>query len=145
MDQVFLYYSAILYPEFAWGDWVRGTFHRGETHFFQAAVVSILLYGCTTWTLTKRLERRLDGNYTRMLRAVLNKSWRQHPTRLQLYGHSSHLTKGMGTSWDVWNSVSITIEITDMWKKLIGGLCVSVYASACALLNAWIVCMWVSI
>ena len=25
------------------------------------------------------LERRLDGNYTRMLRAVLNKSWRQHP------------------------------------------------------------------
>ena len=34
--------------------------------FFQAAVVSILLYGCTTWTLTKRLEKKLDGNYTRM-------------------------------------------------------------------------------
>ena len=47
--------------------------------FFQAAVVSILLYGCTTWTLTKQLEKKLDGNYTRMLRAVLNKSWRQHP------------------------------------------------------------------
>ena len=29
----------------------------------------------TTWTLTKRLERKLDGNYTRMMRAVLNKSW----------------------------------------------------------------------
>ena len=55
--------------------------------FFQAAVISILLYGCTTWTLTKRLEKKLDGNYTRMLRAVLNKSWRQHPTRHQLYGH----------------------------------------------------------
>ena len=55
--------------------------------FFQAAVVSILLYGCTTWTLTKRLEKKLDGNYTRMLRAILNKSWRQHPTRCQLYGH----------------------------------------------------------
>ena len=61
--------------------------------FFQAVVVSILLYGCTTWTLTKRLERRLDGNYTRMLRAVLNKSWRQHPTRLQLYGHLPPITK----------------------------------------------------
>ena len=61
--------------------------------FFQAAVVSILLYGCTTWTHTKRLERRLDGNYTRMLRAVLNKSWRQHPTRLQLYGHLPPITK----------------------------------------------------
>ena len=31
--------------------------------FFQAVVVSIVLYGCTTWTLTKRL----DGHYTRML------------------------------------------------------------------------------
>ena len=41
--------------------------------FFQAAVVSILLHGCTTWTLTKRLEKKLDGNYTRMLRAILNK------------------------------------------------------------------------
>ena len=49
--------------------------------FFQAAVVSILLYGCTTWTLTKRMEKKLDGNYTRILRAILNKSWRKHPTR----------------------------------------------------------------
>ena len=49
--------------------------------FFLAAVALILLYGCTTWTLTKRLEKKLNGNYTRMLRAILNKSWRQHPTR----------------------------------------------------------------
>ena len=61
--------------------------------FFQAAVVSILLYGCTTWTLTKRLEKKLDGNYTRMLRAILNKSFRQHPTRHQLYGHLPPITK----------------------------------------------------
>ena len=61
--------------------------------FFQAAVVSILLYGCTTWSLTKRLEKKLDGNYTRMLRAILNKSWRQHPTRHQLYGHLPPITK----------------------------------------------------
>ena len=61
--------------------------------FFQAVVVSILLYGCTTWTLTKRLEKKLDGNYTRMLRVILNKSWRQHPTRHQLYGHLPLITK----------------------------------------------------
>ena len=61
--------------------------------FFQAAVVSILLYGCTTWTLTKRLEKKLDGNYTRMLRAVLNKSWWQHPARHHLYGHLPPITK----------------------------------------------------
>ena len=45
------------------------------------------------WTLTKRLEKKQDGNYTRMLRAILNKSWRQHPTRHQLYGHLSPITK----------------------------------------------------
>ena len=61
--------------------------------FFQAAVVSILLYGCTTWMLTKRLEKKLDGNYTRMVQAILNKSWRQHPTRHQLYGHLHPITK----------------------------------------------------
>ena len=61
--------------------------------FFQAAVASILLYGCTTGTLTKRLEKKLDGNYTRMLRAILNKSWRQQPTKHQLYGHLPSITK----------------------------------------------------
>ena len=61
--------------------------------FFQAAVVSILLYGCTTWTLTKRLKKKLDGNYTRMLQAILNKSWQQHSTRHQLYGHLPPITK----------------------------------------------------
>ena len=35
--------------------------------FIRAAVVSILLYGCTTWVLTKQMEKKLDGNYTRML------------------------------------------------------------------------------
>ena len=28
-----------------------------------------------------------------MLRAILNKSWRQHPTRHQLYGHLPPITK----------------------------------------------------
>ena len=55
--------------------------------------MSILLYGCTTWTLTKRLEKRLDSNDTRMLRAILNKSWRQYSTKQQLYGHQPPITK----------------------------------------------------
>ena len=61
--------------------------------FFQAAVVFILPYGCTTWTLTKRMEKKLDGNYTRILRAIWKKSWRQHPTKQQLYGHLPPITK----------------------------------------------------
>ena len=55
--------------------------------------MSILLYGCTTWTLTKIMEKKLDGNHIRMLRSILNKSWRQHPTMQQLYGHLPRITK----------------------------------------------------
>ena len=72
--------------------WKSDLTDKMKRSFFQAAVVSILLYGCTTWTLTKRLEKQ-DGNYTRMLRAILNKSRRQHPTRHQLYGHLPPFTK----------------------------------------------------
>ena len=72
--------------------WKSDLTDKIKRSFFQAAVVSILLYGCTTCTLTKRLEK-LDRNYTRMLRAILNKSWRQHPTKDQLYGHLPPITK----------------------------------------------------
>ena len=54
--------------------WKSDLTDKMKRSFFQAAVVSILLYGCTTWTLTKRLKKKLDGNYTRMLRAILNKT-----------------------------------------------------------------------
>ena len=36
---------------------------------------------------------KLDGNYARMLRAILYSSWRQHPTKHQLYGHLHRITK----------------------------------------------------
>ena len=52
--------------------WKSDLTDKMKCSFFQAAVVSILLYGCTTWTLTKRMEKKLDGNYIRMLRAILN-------------------------------------------------------------------------
>ena len=73
--------------------WESDLTDRMNHSFFQAAVVTILLYGCTMWTLTKRMEKELDGNYTRMLRAILNKSWRQHPIKQQLYGHLPPVTK----------------------------------------------------
>ena len=73
--------------------WKSDMTDKIKCSFFQAAVVSILLYGCTTWTLTKRMEKKLDGNYTRMLWAILNQSWRQHPTKQQLYGHLPPITK----------------------------------------------------
>ena len=58
-------------------------------------VVSILLYGCPTRTLRKRPEKKPDGNYTRILRTIMNKSWWQHPTRHQIYGHWPSITKAI--------------------------------------------------
>ena len=73
--------------------WKSDLTDKMKRSFFQTAVVSILLYGCTTWMLTKQLEKRLDGNYTRMLRAILHRSWRQHPTKQQLYGVTENWLK----------------------------------------------------
>ena len=73
--------------------WKSGQTDKMKCSFFQAVVISILLYECTTWTLTKRPKKKLDGNYTRMLWAILNKSWRKHPTRHQLYGHLPPIMK----------------------------------------------------
>ena len=53
--------------------------------FFRAAVESILLYGAEGWTLSNRLEARLDGCYTRLLMMVLNLNWKDHPTREEIY------------------------------------------------------------
>ena len=49
--------------------------------------------------LTKWLEKKLDGNYTRMLRAMWNKSWWQHPTRHQLYTHLPPIMKTIQVRW----------------------------------------------
>ena len=73
--------------------WKSDLTDKIKRSFFQVAVVSILLYECTTWTQTKRTDKKLDCNYTRMLRAILNKSWRQHTIKQQLYGHLLPITK----------------------------------------------------
>ena len=47
--------------------WKSDLTDKIKHNFFPAAVESILLYGCTMWTLTKRMEKNLDGNCTRIL------------------------------------------------------------------------------
>ena len=41
--------------------WKSDLTDKIKRSFFQAAVASIVLYGCTTWTLTKRMEKKLDS------------------------------------------------------------------------------------
>ena len=105
--------------------WKSNLTDKMKRSFFQAAVVSILLYGCTTWTLTKRLEKKLDGNYTRMLRAILNKSWQQHPTRHQLYGHLPPITNTIQVrrtrhAGDCWRSRDELIIDVLLWTPTHG-------------------------
>ena len=51
---------------------------------FRFVAVLVLLYGCTTCNLTKRFEKIPNLNYTRMPRTVLNKFWKQYPTKQPL-------------------------------------------------------------
>ena len=90
-----------------------------------AVVVSILLYRCSTWTLTKRLEKKLDGNYIRMLRAILNKSWRQHLTKHQLHGHLPHISKTIQIrrtrhAGHCWRSRDVLISDVLLWTPTYG-------------------------
>ena len=52
---------------------------------FKAVVESVLLYGSFAWSLTKRLENKLNGTYTRLIRGILNIS--THPSKERLYGN----------------------------------------------------------
>ena len=60
--------------------WKSDLTDKMKHSFYEAAVVVLLLYGCTTCTRTKRMKKKLDSNYIRMLRTILIKSWRQHTT-----------------------------------------------------------------
>ena len=53
-----------------------------KTRIFRVIIEPILLYGSA---LAKQ-HRRLDGCYTRLLRRVLNLSWKKHPTLDMIYG-----------------------------------------------------------
>ena len=61
--------------------WKSDLTDKMKRSFFQAAIMLILLYGCTTWTLTKQLEKKLDGNCTKMLRAILNRGPRSNTSQ----------------------------------------------------------------
>ena len=66
--------------------WSSKLSKRIKIQLFRATTETILLYGSSTWTLTKQEEKALDGTYTRMLRKVLNVKWNQKINNASLYG-----------------------------------------------------------
>lgn len=58
-----------------------------KIRLFLSTVESVLLYNSSTWTLTMKAEKSINGTYTRMLRMAMNVSWKQHMTNHELYGN----------------------------------------------------------
>jgi len=56
-----------------------------KVKIFRATIEPILLYGSETWTLSRKLEKRLDGTYTRLLMRAQSLSWKCHPSISQIY------------------------------------------------------------
>ena len=65
--------------------------------FFHTTVSSVLLYGSSTWTLTKKLETKLNGRYTKMLRVVNNVKWQQSISNNVLYDNLPKITNTNAT------------------------------------------------
>ena len=66
--------------------WSSQMKRKTKIDLFRATTKSVLLYGAGTWTMNRREEKSIDGCYTRMLRMVLNVSWKSHTTNKVLYG-----------------------------------------------------------
>ena len=79
-----------------------------KRNFFRATIESVLIYDSVSWTLTKSLEKRLNGNYTRMLRTILNRSWKYHPNNKDIYGNIP----------DILMHVNKTATIAFFWSLL---------------------------
>ena len=64
-------------------DWLSVIWKSDMTNKIKPSFFSPSSSGINTamWMLTKGMEKNLDSNYTRMLWALLNNSWRQHPTK----------------------------------------------------------------
>ena len=57
----------------------------------------------------KYQEKKLDGNCTRMLQAILNKSWKQHPTKQLMYSHLPPISKII--------QIKLTRHVRHCWRS----------------------------
>ena len=56
-----------------------------KIRLFTSVVQAVLLYGAETWSLTKSMDRIIDGAFTKLLRYALNISWKDHISNDILY------------------------------------------------------------
>ena len=98
---------------------------RLKRNLFRAAVESVLVYGAITWTLTIALEKKINGFYTRMLRAALNISWIHHMSNKDLYGKIPKITdtileQRLRFSGYCWRSKNEVVSDVLLWLPMHG-------------------------
>ena len=64
-----------------------------KTPFFNQQSCPYYYMGALHWLWQSVLRKKLDGNYARMLSAILTKSRKQHSTMQQLYGNLPPISK----------------------------------------------------
>ena len=57
---------------------------KTKATLFKSLVLSVLLYGCETWKLTKEEENRLDTFQTKCLRRIFRIRWQDHKTNKEI-------------------------------------------------------------
>ena len=83
------------------------------------------------------MEKKLDANYIRMLRATSNKFRSQHPTKQQLYGHLPPITKTIKVrrtrhAGHCWRSKDEYISDVLLWTPSHGRLAQTYILQLCA-------------
>lgn len=101
--------------------WQSDLSKKLKLQFFRSTVESILLYGSECWTLTKTMGKRLDGNYTRLLRKVQNVLWSERKTNEELYGELPPISEVIAERrlrflGHVWRSEEQTIHSLLLWE-----------------------------
>ena len=76
-----------------WVIWKSDLSDKIKRNFFQAAVVPYYYMDAPHGRRLKRIEKKVDSNYTRMQRDIWIKSWKQHPSKQKLYAHLPPISK----------------------------------------------------
>ena len=87
-------------------------------------VVSILLYGCSTWTLTKRAGEKARRQLHKNAASNIDRPGGNNPTKHQLYDHLPPITKTIKVrqtrhAGHCWRSRDELISDVLLWTPLI--------------------------
>ena len=102
------------------------TINTNHLHTFIWSLVFFFLF----------FKKKVDRNYTRMLHTLLNKSWKQHPTKQPFVSHlKKHLSKTNKTYWalqekQAWSHKEASSMGSYRWKHLYWLTCKDLYLSA---------------